>query len=137
MDKSIGSKRRGGLTVAKKILGYGVLFCFAFLLIMYVWACFSIRSSVKRISTQATNEYPGDRVEALLRYAGSKNHSLRQRNRAVWALGQIGDERALPALRQWHIGGPCDHDEFLCQRELQKATTLCEGGLNATAWLPR
>ncbi|UCC98642.1 MAG: HEAT repeat domain-containing protein [Phycisphaerales bacterium] len=137
MEERIESKHRGRFAVAKKILGYGVLSCLAFLLVVYFWACFSIRSSVKQISAEATEAYPGDRIEALMKYAGSENHSLRQRNRAVWALGQIGDERALPALRQWYVGGPCDHDNSLCQRELQTAIKGCEGSFNATAWLPR
>lgn len=137
MDKSIESKLRSRFAVAKKIVGYGVLFSLAFLLILYLMACWSIRSGVKAISSEVNEEFPGDRIEALIKYAGSENHSLRQRNMAVWALGQIGDERAMSALRKWYIGGPCDHDEFLCQHELQKAITLCEGGFNATAWLPR
>jgi HEAT repeat protein len=82
-------------------------------------------------------EYPGDRIEALMTYVESKNHSLRQRNRSVWALGQIGDKRALPVLEKYRTGKPCDHDATLCQREVGKAIKLCRGSLNATAWLPR
>jgi len=100
-------------------------------------ACWSIRSSVKEISTMAVQEYSGERVEALITYVNSANHSLRERNRAVWALGQIGDKRALPVLRGFYTGGPCDHNNGLCQHELQKAIKLCEGSFNATAWLPR
>ena len=137
MDKSFESRCRSIIAVTKRIFGYGLLFSFAFLFILYLTACWSITSGVKAISAEANEEFPGDRIEALIKYAGSENHSLRQRNKTVWALGQIGDERALSALRKWYIGGPCDHDEFLCQHELQKAITLCQGGFNATAWLPR
>ena len=49
---------------------------------------------MKDISARATQEYSGDRVEALIAYLQSEEHSLRNRNRAVWALGQIGDDRA-------------------------------------------
>jgi HEAT repeat protein len=99
--------------------------------------CFSIRSSAKEISAEATQQYPGDRIEALITYVESENHSLRQRNRTVWALGQIGDQRALPILTESYTGGPCDHENCLCQGELQKAIKLCKGSFNATAWLPR
>jgi hypothetical protein len=137
MEKRMESKRSGRAAVVKKALVYGTLFCFAFLFIAYLMVCFSIRSSVKKISAEATQRYPGDRVEALITYVNSENHSLSQRNRAVWALGQIGDKRALATLERWHTGQPCDHDNLLCQRELQKAIRACKGGFNATAWLPR
>jgi len=137
MDKQIESKFSSRLGVIKKVLVYGILICFTFLLIFYIWACFSIRSGIKRISAEAIQQYPGDRVEALISYVKSEDHSLRKRNLAVWALGQIGDKCALPVLNQFYTGGPCDHGHYLCQGELQKAIKLCEGSFNATAWLPR
>ncbi len=137
MEKQIESKGSSRFVIVKKVLVYGTLSCLAFLLAAFVMICFSIRSSVKKISAEATQQYPGDRIEALITYVKSENHSLRQRNRAVWALGQIGDERALPVLEKSYTGGPCDHDNLLCQGELQKAIKLCKGSFNATAWLPR
>jgi hypothetical protein len=137
MEKHIESKRTGRFTIIKKILIYGALSCFAFLFVAYLMACWSIRASVKKFSVEATQQYPGDRVEALMTYVNSENHSFRQRNHAVWALGQIGDERALPTLEKWYTGQPCDHDNCLCQRELGRAIKLCKGAFNATAWLPR
>jgi hypothetical protein len=137
MEETIESKRSSRFAVVKKVLVYGLLFCFAFLFIVYLMICWSIRSSVKEMSAEATQQYPGDRVEALTAYVESENRSLRQRNRAVWALGQIGDERALPVLEKWYTGRACDHDNSLCQRELQTAIKGCKGSFNATAWLPR
>lgn len=137
MEKRIESGRGSRFAVAKRILGYGILFCFAFVFVTYLMACWSIRSSVKEMSAVATKEYPGDRTEALMRYLDSENHSLRERNRAVWALGQIGDGRALPVLEKSYTGRPCDHENRLCQRELQKAIKACKSAFNATAWLPR
>ena len=137
MEKQIESKFSSRLAVIKKVLVYGTLICFVFLFIFYLWACFVIRWNVKEISAEATQQYPGDRVEALIAYVKSEDQSLRKRNLAVWALGQIGDKRALPVLNQFYTGGPCDHDHYLCQGELQKAIKLCEGSFNATAWLPR
>ncbi len=131
------AKGRSGWAAAKRPVGYGVLICFALLLVGFVGICFSIRSSVKEISAKAVQEYPGDRIEALMTYVEAKNHSLRQRNRAVWALGQIGDSRALPVLERYRTGKPCDHTSELCQREVGKAIKACEGSFNATAWLPR
>ena len=137
MKKHIESNRSSKFAVVKKVLVYGALTCLALFLFVFVTTCWSIRSSVKEISVEATQEFRGDRIEALMSYVDSENHSLRQRNRAVWALGQIGDERALPVLEKWYTGGPCDHDNSLCQRELQRAVKGCKGAFNATAWLPR
>jgi hypothetical protein len=137
MEKQIESKTASRFVKIKKVIVYGTLICFAFLFIVFLWVCLDIRSGVKKISAEATQQYPGDRVEALITYVKSEDHSLRQRNYAVWALGQIGDKRALPVLKQFYTGGPCDHAHCLCQYELQKAIKLCEGSFNATAWLPR
>jgi hypothetical protein len=137
MEEHIESKCSSRFAVVKKVIVYGILSCLAFLIIAFVLICWSIRSSVKEMSAEAVREYPGDRIEALMTYVDSENHSLRQRNRAVWALGQIGDERALPVLEKWYTGQPCDHDKTLCQRELGRAIKACRGAFNATAWLPR
>jgi hypothetical protein len=137
MEKPIESRGGSRFAIVRKVLVYGALSCLAFLLFAYLWACFDIRSGVKEISAEATQQYPGDRIEALITYVKTENHSLRQRNRAVWVLGQIGDQRALPILTESHTGEPCDHDNLLCQQELQKAIKLCKGSFNATAWLPR
>ena len=96
-----------------------------------------IGGDVDAISEYAMARYPGDRVEALLAVVDCDECSLRDRNRAVWALGQLGDERALPGLRRHYTGQPCDHARRLCQRELEKAIDLAEGGFNATALLWR
>lgn len=137
MEKQIESKHGCWFAASKKILGYGALSCFAILITVFVMICWSIRSSVKEMSAEAVREYPGDRIEALMSYVDSEDHSLRQRNRAVWALGQVGDKRALPVLEKYYTGGPCDHQNALCQRELSKAIKACNGAFNATAWLPR
>ena len=133
MQERDESKNRSGFTVARKVFGYGILICLAFLIVVCLWFYFCIRLSVKEISAQATKEYQGDRIEALITYVKSENHSLRQRNRSVWALAQIGDNRALPVLEKYYTGPPCDHNTSLCQGELQKAIKHCKSG--DTVWL--
>lgn len=130
MEKLAEPKQRRKFVGWKRILVYGILSCLALVLIMFVGICFSIRSAVKQMSTEATKEYPGDRVEALIAYVRSENHSLKKRNRAVWVLGQIGDKSALPVLESFYTGGECDHEKQLCQRELKHAIYDCKGGLN-------
>jgi hypothetical protein len=79
------------------------------------------------MTAQAAHPHPGDDVAALLDYVRSDAHSLRQRNNAVWALGQARDPRARPILEGYLTGEPCDHARGLCQHELSKAVALCKG----------
>ena len=75
---------------------------------------------------QRSHPHPGDDVAALMAYVQSESHSLRDRNYAVWALGQARDARALPVLERYQTGQPCDHDRCLCQGEIAKAIKLCQ-----------
>ncbi len=78
-----------------------------------------------------TRKYPGDKVEALIMFADSKEngyraHRYRANNHAFWALGQLGDKRALPFLRNLLTGEPCDHETNLCQGEIKEAIQKLE-----------
>lgn len=83
-----------------------------------------IKSGVRVASEAALHDQPGDVVLALMTYVESPNHTLRERNRAVWALGRLRDARALPVLKRHLTDGACDHERLLCQHELRKAITL-------------
>ena len=76
---------------------------------------------------QAAHPHAGDDVAALMAYVEDASHSLAERNHAVWALGRLGDARALPILEKQYTGGDCDHSAELCQRELGKAIGRCGG----------
>ncbi len=80
-----------------------------------------------RLTAQAAHPHPGDDIAAMLDYLQSDAHSLRQRNNAVWALGQARDRRALPVLEGYLTGESCDHARDLCQSEVSKAVALCKG----------
>jgi hypothetical protein len=96
-----------------------------------------IASGVHAASEAALLDQPGDPVPALMAYVESPSHTLRDRNRAVWALGQLGDVRALPVLERHITGSQCDHGRVLCQHELRKAIRLCRGATNMAALLWR
>ena len=118
----------------KELFLYVAVPGFILLVFAYGLACWNIGAGVKSISEEALEIYPGNAVSALLEYVDSKEHSLLKRNRAVWALGQLGDPMALPVLNKHYTGKPCDHKQFLCQHELRKAIKLCKGAWNASAW---
>jgi len=111
--------------------------CIVLMLAGFVAICSAIGSGVRSVSAEAVQELPGDQIPALMTYVESPKHSFRERNRAVWALGQLGDPRALPVLNRYFTGAPCDHEHALCQYELSKAIRLCKGGTNITAFFWR
>lgn len=89
-----------------------------------------IGTGVHDASEAALRDHPGDRIQALIAYVDSPNHTLRERNRAVWALGRLRDARALPVLEKHFTGETCDHERRLCRYELRKALERCRGGAN-------
>jgi hypothetical protein len=104
---------------------------------------FSIELGVKRVCERATRAYPGDKADALIMSVKSDVHGYsaqlyRANNYALWALGQLGDQRALPFLRNLATGQPCDHETNLCQGEIQKAIQKLErNGFNLPKFLWR
>jgi len=104
---------------------------------------FSIELGVKRVCATATRAYPGDKVEALMKFVKSDVHGYsaqlyRANNRAFWALGQLGDQRALPFLKDILTGQSCDHETNLCQGEIQEAIQKLErNGFNLPKFLWR
>jgi hypothetical protein len=94
---------------------------FLFVIAGYTALFASIHTGVTDVARSAMAEYPGDRVQALSTLVDCRTCSLAERNRAVWALGQLRDARALPILVKYYTGQKCDHASNLCQHELQKA----------------
>jgi hypothetical protein len=123
---SPGAKRGTHLvTAVLVVLGLAVA---AFLVVG-----FSIGAGVRDISERALRDHPGDKVAALMALVESEAYSFRERNRAIWALGQLGDPRALPLLQKLSMGRTSDETVALYQYELKKAIALCRGGTNISA----
>jgi len=123
----------------KRRIASALMILGALAVVVYVAISLVIGSSVRELAAVAQREHPqaGDDVTALIAYVDSPAHTLRDRNRAAWALGQLGDARALPVLEEQLTGKPCAHDSALCQHELGKAIRLCRGAPNVTAWMWR
>jgi len=127
----------------RKILLRGIpiilLVCVVVIILLSLW----IELHVKKTCEMATRKYPGDKVEALMMFAESKENSYRAKiysanNHAFWALGQLGDKRALPFLRNLVTGEPCDHETNLCQGEIKEAIHKLErNGFNLPKFLWR
>ena len=84
------------------------------------------------VGREALRQVPDarDEVEALIAVVDDPAHAPQDRTRAVWALGQIGDPRALAVLEKHYTGEPCDHERAICQYELDKAIRKIRGEYN-------
>ncbi len=111
----------------KRALVLGLSLGFLAILVLYGSSFISIKLEVKKISDEAGQIYPGDRIEALLAYVASEEQAMDKRIVAVWALGELRDQRALSTLEKFYTGGPCDHAKYLCQDELAKAIKKIKG----------
>ena len=74
-------------------------------------------------------------IAGLLALAESQSVPLSQRNRAIWALGELKDPRALPHLAALANHDHCDHRRWVCQREVRLAISKINGELSFSAWL--
>lgn len=92
-----------------------------------------IGRGVDQIARTAAVHYPGPSADALLAFVDCEHCSLRERNRAVWALGQMRERRAIEVLRKYQTGKACNHARGICQDEIRKALEAIEG--NHVVWL--
>lgn len=99
----------------------------------------SIHSSVETTVRSAQSRHAGDAVEALISLIESDSATFREKNRAIWALGQIGDKRALPVLEQLDTGEvqvkPYDPDRYIVLYSVRKAIKQIRGDLSLTRWI--
>lgn len=113
-------------------IGFSMFLLFFF--ITSVW----IGYEVKLRCQDARREYDQTNcVSALIMQLEDEHRGFRARNDAIWALGQLGDSRALPVLEKYYTGVIPDReplDKVISQYELKKAVNLTSGGVNATAW---
>lgn len=120
--------------VAMYIIGLGImLFLFVFLA-----TCSWIGYGVRNRCEIAQQRYEGDCVEALLSLVQDESANPGDKNHAIWALGQLGDDRALPYLESIYTGyepgePPGKWDAAVSQYELSKAVKLLRGGFNLSA----
>ena len=113
-----------------KLLSLAFVSC---LFLSYIGVGIFIGGQVRETVHLAQSVEHGDPVTALLVVATSTERSVSERNSAVWALGQLGNSRALASLEELYSGENCDHSDELCQYGLEKAIRLCRGDRNVGA----
>jgi hypothetical protein len=91
---------------------------------MYIWIDISVQNNINT----AKDKYGGKAEDALIAYLQDESNSFYDRSHvAVWTLGQIHSQKAIPLLEQLHKNDPqgetCkgQHDSVLCQYEIHKA----------------
>lgn len=91
-----------------------------FIVLLGLLACdgLIIGSHLRLFSSKAQSQFPGKRLEALIALVQCQSCDRRDRNNAVWALGQLDDQRALPVLESCYAG---NHSELLDRETLQMA----------------
>jgi len=124
------------------LLAIGASIFFLFFFITCSWIGYEVKGQCQ----DATGEYGGnfnsrtDCVNALASLLNDEKKSFRDRNRAIWALGQLGDNRALPTLESYYTGNIPEReplDQTISQYELKKAVNLAGGATNLSAFVWR
>ena len=111
----------------------GIALALAVLVVGFVATSMVIGGQVRGAMSAAQKAQPGNGVAALMAVAGSASAPMAERNRAIWALGQLGARAALPLLSSLSTGAGCRHDAEICRHEVAKARALCEGRFNVGA----
>lgn len=110
-----------------KVLRWAATLVLALVLLVAGAAWAMIEWGIHSAQESAAAQFPGrDSSQALIDLVNCEKCPMEQRNRAVWTLGQIREQRALPALHSHFYDGPCNHGKSLCQHELRKALKRIE-----------
>jgi len=129
-------KKTDTKNIIHKLLYLGAIGLSIFLLFFFI-ICTWIGYDVKNQCLTAKRSYGENNcTTALVTLLNDENRSFRERNYAIWALGQLGDEAALPTLESYYTGIIPEReplDEMISQYELKKAINLARGGTNITA----
>ena len=113
------------------IIVAGLVILFAgFSVGVYLWIDITVKENIKI----ARKKYPGGKAEdSLIAYLSDTTNSPEDRsNIAIWTLGQIHSEKALPVLKKFYNNDPkgktCHgrHNSVLCQYEIYKALNAAE-----------
>lgn len=114
---------------------YWLVFGVGFVVLMFLVTSTWIGMSVKDKCSMAQGRYEGDCVEALIQMVDGEYNSNRDRNYAIWALGQMGDVRGREVLQKYYTGVIPDREPYdagLSQYEIKKALKLLDTGVNLT-----
>lgn len=120
------------LRLAGYVAAVGLCIFLLFVVVGVTWIGMDVKSQCEA----AQSDYGGDCVAALTGLVQDESRGYRNRNSAIWALGQLGDSRAHAMLAGMYTGEipPREPlDAGISQYELRKAVALTGGGSNPLA----
>lgn len=120
----------------KKWIWIGILGTVVLGVLLFLIASLWIGSDVRRYCKTAKKYYDGNCVFALSEMVNDSSMPFKERNNAIWALGQLGDAKGLPYVTKLYRGVVTEKESFdknISQYELGKAIKLMQGGLNLSA----
>lgn len=124
----------------KKIFLISFFAVLIFGITVIIYSFWVIYQDTKTLCLKAQEEYKENCVNSLIKLVQSENKTFKEKNSAIWALGQMADKKALPFLYELDKSLPeqekCGFDDYLCKYEVQKAIKWCERG-NVTNWMYR
>ncbi len=122
----------------KKIILISALVFVILGVVAFAGGIFSIYYTVWKTCDSAKENYGGECQTALIKVLEDEKASPREKNDAIWSLGQMADPKSLPALEKIYAGkvpeGREPLDEVVSQYEIEKAIRWCKNG-NSTSWM--
>lgn len=124
----------------KKYLRYFLLGATGILLIILVFIAVLyaiIFKEVRGTCLRAETVHKKDCVNSLILVLEDPERNIKEKNDAIWALGQLADKRALPKLKSLYTGQIPEREplnKVISQYELRKAIRWIENG-NWTSWM--
>jgi len=120
----------------KNLVTYIISVTVLTLFFLFLIVCTQIGFDVKKRCELAQNRYGGKCVDALMRQVADETNA-NGKNDAIWALGQLGDRKAITFLEKYdnHQDLPAREpwDKGISQYELRKAIRLLRNGVNISA----
>lgn len=115
----------------KRFFAYVFIFSIIFFVFAITFSLSKIYGDVKSICKEAKKEFQTDCVSSLIAYSRSGNHSDKEKAKAIWALGQIADRKAIPYLEnlitQYECSFSEEYESYICY-EVKKAIKWCKKG---------
>lgn len=71
---------------------------FIILIVLLLVVTYKVENQVQETCKAAVSIYPGDKIQALVNVSKNQSTCTKDKSRALWALGQLGDKKALPYL---------------------------------------
>ena len=99
---------------------------------------FSLYYTVWKTCDSAKEKHGGNCQNALVKVLGDEKAGPKEKNDAIWALGQMADPESLLALEKIYAGkvpeGREPLNEVVSQYEIEKAIRWVKNG-NVTSWM--